>query len=134
MPFGATRREQASKAIPPDASDIGNTIRNRFYGTKSLDTDDVDFTALRLHATYRRAKTDEERTGVLGLVEPVIAIYDILGEMPVSVLALRPVGQKRGCGRSVEAVGALVPEAAMLRILSDAFERPARRKMGLWNL
>lgn len=98
--FGSTflcrlaRREQASKAIPPDASDIGNTIRNRFYGTKSLDTDDVDFTALRLHATYRRAKNDDERTRILGLVEPVIAIYDILGEMPVSVLALRPGGQK----------------------------------------
>lgn len=75
--------QQASKAIPPDASDVGNTIRNRFYGTKSLDTDDVDFTALRLHAMYRRANTDEEREKVLGLVDAVVDIYDLLGEMPV---------------------------------------------------
>lgn len=62
---------------------MGNTIRNRLYGTKSLDTDDVDFVALRLHARYRRAQTDEERTATLALIDPLVEIYDLLGEMPV---------------------------------------------------
>ncbi|CAM9425922.1 unnamed protein product [Pylaiella littoralis] len=77
---------QASKAIPPDASDIGNTIRNRLYGTRSLDTDDVDFAALRLHATYRKAKTDEEKQRVLDLVDPLVSVYDLLTELPAGVL------------------------------------------------
>lgn len=75
--------QQASKAIPPDAADVGNTIRNRLYGTRSLDTDDVDFAALRLHATYRKAKTDEEKRRVLDLVDPLVSVYDLLTELPV---------------------------------------------------
>eukprot|EP00752_Nemacystus_decipiens_P010886 g9679.t1 len=77
---------QASKAIPPDPSDIGNTIRNRLYGTRSLDTDDVDFAALRLHATYRKAKTDQEKEAVLALVDPLVSVYDLLTELPPGVL------------------------------------------------
>lgn len=75
---------QASKAIPPDPSDIGNTLRNRLYGTRSLDTDDVDFAALRLHASYRRANTDQEKLTVLDLVDPLVSVYDLLTELPVS--------------------------------------------------
>eukprot|EP00904_Undaria_pinnatifida_P011352 jgi/Undpi1/7347/HiC_scaffold_22.g09820.m1 len=77
---------QASKAIPPDPSDIGNTLRNRLYGARSLDTDDVDFAALRLHATYRKANTDEEREEVLSLVDPLVSVYDVLCELPTGVL------------------------------------------------
>ncbi|CAM9221038.1 unnamed protein product [Ascophyllum nodosum] len=77
---------QAQKAIPPDPSDVGNTIRNRLYGTRSLDTDDVDFVALRLHARYKKAKTDEERAAIMALIDPLVEIYDLLEEMPPGVL------------------------------------------------
>lgn len=48
-----------------------------------MDTDDVDFAALRLHATYRKANTDEEREEVLSLVDPLVSVYDVLCELPV---------------------------------------------------
>ncbi|CAM9394518.1 unnamed protein product, partial [Discosporangium mesarthrocarpum] len=77
---------QASKAIPPDATDIRNVIRNRLYGTKSLDTDDVDFSSLRLFAQHSAAKTEEEKEAVMNLIDPLVDIYTLLGEMKPGVL------------------------------------------------
>ncbi|CAM9376909.1 unnamed protein product [Chrysoparadoxa australica] len=77
---------QATKAPPPDDSDVEGQMKLFLRGFSSLDTSDTDLVALRLSSEYAEAKDEAGKAAVQAALRVIPGIYNILAEIDSAVL------------------------------------------------